>query len=643
YAAGDGVVDLGQTPADIVILSAADTDLWLLAAAAEALPEDRPSLRLASLLALRSNASIDLYFDAVVSRAQVVVVALMGGVNYWPYGVDRLVERARDGGFELVLVPGDDAPDPELVRLSTVEPHVCQRIWQYLRQGGTENAGALLSFIEARFFGRGTDPGPARELARVCVYHPRHGATALETWQREWRPERPVAALLFYRAHLTAGNLAAFDALIAALERAGLNPLPISLASLKERDCRSVVEALLEHAKAEVVLNTTGFAIAGLAEQGSAEPALGTGRPVLQVIVSGGNAEDWRNNVHGLSPRDLAMNVVLPEFDGRIITRAVSFKGLARRSARTQVLVTEYQIEPERAAFVAQLAARWVALARTPRKERRVALVLANYPARDGRLGNAVGLDTPASTISILRALAAAGYPARDVPGDGAELMARLTAQVTNDLRELDARPALQSLSLAAYREFLAQLPAEIGLAVERRWGPVERDPRFRYGRLVVSGLELGRTFVGIQPSRGHDLDVAATYHDPDLVPPHGYLAFYAWLRLEYGAHAIVHVGKHGSLEWLPGKSVALGPSCFPDALLGPLPHLYPFIVNDPGEGTQAKRRAQAVIIDHLVPPLTRAESYGPLRDLEKLVDEYYQALLLDAPRARVLRREILE
>ncbi|HKP61954.1 MAG TPA: cobaltochelatase subunit CobN [Polyangiales bacterium] len=625
YAAGDGVVDLGQTPGDMVLLSAADTDLSLLAEACEAAPREFPSLRLASLLSLRSNASVDLYFDQVLAHARLVVVAMMGGVSYWPYGVERLIERARESEphpQSLVLVPGDDTPDPELLRASTAPAEDCQRIWRYLREGGLDNARALLSFIAARFFARGALPPEPRPLPRVSVYKPHP-------------PAGPVAAILFYRAHLQAGNLAAFDALSTQLSAAGMTPLPIALASLKEPECRAEVEALLQRSRAEIVLNTTGFALGRGGD-------LGRDRPVLQVIMSGGNAEDWRAEQSGLSARDLAMSVVLPETDGRIITRAISWKGLARRSERAQIDVSEYHVEPERARFVAELAARWVTLARTPASQRRIALILANYPARDGRLGNGVGLDTPASTLEILRALAAAGYAVADIPDDTRALMRLLQSQVTNEPGFMDVRPYQQSLGLDAYRDFLARLPPELVRALDERWGPPEADPRFRDGAFMLSGGRFGDTFVGIQPARGYEIDIARTYHDPDLVPPHGYLAFYAWLRLEYGAHAIVHVGKHGSLEWLPGKSVALGPSCWPDAVFGPLPHLYPFIVNDPGEGTQAKRRAQAVIIDHLVPPLTRAESYGALRDLERLVDEYYQALSLDPPRARYLRREIL-
>ncbi|MEB3900065.1 cobaltochelatase subunit CobN, partial [Pseudomonas putida] len=214
---------------------------------------------------------------------------------------------------------------------------------------------------------------------------------------------------------------------------------------------------------------------------------------------------------------------------------------------------------------------------------------------------------------------------------------------VTNDLDHLDQRPCAQSLSMADYQQAFASLPQANQQAVLERWGPPEQDPMFRSGRMMIAGLRYGLTFVGIQPARGYQVDLSAVYHDPDLVPPHGYLAFHFWLRNGYAADAVIHVGKHGNLEWLPGKGVGLSAECWPDALLGPLPNIYPFIVNDPGEGAQAKRRTQAVIIDHLMPPLTRAETYGPLRHLERLADEYYDAQLLDPRRARELQRDILE
>lgn len=626
YARGDEIVDLGQQPGELVLLSAADTDVSALAAACEDLPAAFPRVRVANLLHLTAHGSVDRYVDQVARHARVVVAAVLGGVGYWSYGVDRLAELAGDGVFELVLVPGDDTPDPELTRASTAPPDDCARVWRYLRAGGPDNARALLAFVGARWFGLPLGYAEPRAVPRVFVRERAVGA-----------PGRPVAAVIYYRAHVQAGNVAAFDALCDALDAAGLEPLPIAVASLKADDCRAEVDAVCRRRGARVIVNTTAFSIA---EPGGAPDHR---VPVLQAITSGGNADDWRAGTAGLAPRDLAMNVVLPEVDGRIITRAISFKERVRRSGRAEVDVVGYRIDRERAAFVAELAARWAALADTPAAQRRVALVLANYPTRDGRLGNGVGLDTPASTLAILRAMAGAGYTVGALPADGDALLGLVRAHVTNDVAGAAVRPCQQSLAVDDYAAFLAQLPAPVTGAVRDRWGPPERDPMARDGRLMVSGVRFGNAFVGVQPARGYHLDLAASYHDPALIPPHGYLAFYAWVRRALRAHVVVHVGKHGNLEWLPGKSVALGPECWPDVALGPMPHLYPFIVNDPGEGTQAKRRAQAVIVDHLVPPLTRAETYGALRELEQLMDEYAAARELDPPRAAVVRDRIVE
>nr|MDJ0951828.1 cobaltochelatase subunit CobN [Alphaproteobacteria bacterium] len=291
----------------------------------------------------------------------------------------------------------------------------------------------------------------------------------------------------------------------------------------------------------------------------------------------------------------------------------------------------------------AALAAAWVRLRRTPVQDRRVAIVLANYPNKDGRMGNGVGLDTPASVVTVLSAMASAGYAVADAPADGNALMRRLAAGPTNALSDRTARTGGVRLSLADYDAFFAGLPEAVRAAVTDRWGAPADDPFVRDGDFHVSVHRLGNIVIGVQPARGYNIDPVQSYHDPDLVPPHGYFAFYAWLRRAFDAHAAIHMGKHGNLEWLPGKAVALSERCYPEAALGPLPHLYPFIVNDPGEGTQAKRRAAAVIVDHLTPPLTRAESYGPLKDLEQLVDEYYEASGLDPRRLDLLRRDILE
>ncbi|MEP1884980.1 MAG: cobaltochelatase subunit CobN, partial [Marinomonas sp.] len=259
---------------------------------------------------------------------------------------------------------------------------------------------------------------------------------------------------------------------------------------------------------------------------------------------------------------------------------------------------------------------------------------------RDGRIGNGVGYDTPQSTISILDALSEAGYEVHNIPKDGTALVHQLLDGTTN----AETRGSREArLSLKDYEIAFAQLPKSVQEAVTARWGAPQNDPFVRDHAFQLAIQMHGNIAVGIQPARGYNIDPKETYHDPDLVPPHGYFAFYIWLRDHFMAHALIHNGKHGNLEWLPGKALALSAECYPEGVLGPVPNLYPFIVNDPGEGTQAKRRASSVIIDHLTPPLTRAETYGPLKDLEALVDEYYLASGLDPRRLKLLRAHILD
>jgi len=640
FVADDNIADLGQTPAELVILCSGDSSLALLAEAARQLPDDYPPFRLANPMQVQNHASVDLYFDDVLRHAKVILLSLHGGIGYWRYGIERLMELA-GRGVTLILVPGDDRPDPELSDLSNVPFEGRDRLWQFLRQGGLGNALNLFYNLASQWFGRDYPWDEPQALPRTAIYHPQKTNASLGDWQADWQAGQPVAALLFYRSHLQAANTAFIDVFCQRLQAAGLNPLPMAVASLKEPACLAQVEDWLDEVEAGVILNTTGFA------QSSPEaPHLRPFRrdiPVIQAICAQDNEPGWRASEQGLGPRDLAMHIALPELDGRIISRPISFKDLAWRSERSQSDVVCYRAVPERMDFVAQLARRWTALARLPNGEKRVALILANYPTRDGRIGNGVGLDTPAAALNILRALHTEGYPLpAELPASGTALIQQLLGGVSNDLDSLDLRPCHQSLAVEAYQALFDALPDANRQAVLARWGAPEQDPMFRDGRLMIAGLRLGLTFVGIQPARGYQVDPSAVYHDPDLVPPHGYLAFYFWLRHTYGAHAVIHVGKHGNLEWLPGKGVGLSESCWPDALLGPLPNIYPFIVNDPGEGAQAKRRTQAVIIDHLMPPLTRAETYGPLRDLERLADEYYEAQLLDPRRARELQRDIL-
>ncbi|MDQ8020880.1 MAG: cobaltochelatase subunit CobN [Moraxellaceae bacterium] len=640
------VTRIPQDPADIVVLSAADTTLALLAAAC---PTDDgfPSVRLTNLMHLRQPASVDLYADEVLQHARVIVIDHLGGESYWPYGTERIGELCRARGIALVMFSGDMREDINLLMKGSVEHGLARTLWRYLREGGPLNARNFFLCLGQAFFGLPLQPAPPRVLPAAAIFYPQHPhhphgeIASIDTWLADWQPGAPCVMLLFYRAHLQAANTAVFATLCDMLREHGLNPLPLAVSSLKEPVCLDLVRRLADEQDVALILNTTAFARTAFDEDG--DHALAGDIPVLQLLLSGSNEESWRADAHGLPPRDIAMQIALPEVDGRIITRAVSFKGLDHHSAHTQSDVVRYRAQAERMRFVAALAQRWCRLRRLPNAEKRLALVLANYPTREGRLGNGVGLDTPASVVAILQRLRDDAYVLDALPADGDALMTQLREGITNDPEHWALRPARQSLALTDYLRWFDTLPAANREAIVARWGAPHADPMLRQQRFMIAGLRCGQIFIGIQPARGYQLDPMASYHDPDLVPPHHYLAFYLWLREHWCSDAVVHVGKHGNLEWLPGKSVALSGECWPDIALGPMPHLYPFIVNDPGEGTQAKRRAQAVIIDHLMPPLTRAESYGPTRDLERQVDEYYEALMLDRTRATLLRRQILD
>ncbi|MEL4069418.1 cobaltochelatase subunit CobN [Ochrobactrum sp. GPK 3] len=638
---GNEAVDLGQTPGDILFLSAADTELASLAQAHRAEP-DGPSLRLASFLSLTHPMSVDAYVERTARHAKLIIVRIIGGETYWPYGLEALHACAVNHGVKIAVLPGDDKPDHGLDRFSTVASADRDALWHYLIEGGASNMRAFLDYCAA-LIGGGEKPAEAAPLLKAGLWWPGEPVVPLDLIRSRWIKDAPVAAIVFYRALVQSGQTQPVEALIAGLQAEGINPLPVFVSSLKDRLSAAVVDGVFEDCPPDIVLNATGFAISSPGAERKPTVLDKRGNMVLQVIFSGTPKAVWQASQQGLLARDLAMNVALPEVDGRVLSRAVSFKSARQFDAAVEANIVTHEPDENRVAFVAKLAANWVRLKRKTAAERRVALILANYPNRDGRLGNGVGLDTPAGTVETLKAMADAGYQTGKVPANSDALMQLLMAGPTNAAR--DGREIRETISLNQYNDFFKKLPDAIQAEVTARWGEPEADPFFDDERdaFALPLMRLGETLTGIQPARGYNIDPKDSYHSPDLVPPHGYIAFYAYLRAIADVDAIVHMGKHGNLEWLPGKALALSENCYPEAVFGPTPHIYPFIVNDPGEGTQAKRRAGAVIIDHLTPPLTRAESYGPLKDLEALVDEYYEASGVDPRRLLRLKGQILD
>lgn len=642
---GDEAIDLGQTPGDVLFLSAADTELAAIAAAVQARGEQVVRWRLASLMTLKHPMSVDTYIERTVRHARLIVVRALGGASYFHYALEALHACARRSGAAIVVLPGDDKPDAGLSPFQACGDDDRQALWTYLTEGGAGNASAFVAYAEALL--GGTDrPEPARPLLKAGIWWPGRGVVGVEEWERLAFAAPPsalpaIAPLCFYRALVQSGETAPVEAMVEALKAEGLIPLPVFVSSLKDQVSVDTLRAIFDRFPPSVVINTTGFAVSTPGAEKPSTVLDETGAVVLQTIFSSSPRATWENSSQGLSARDLAMSVALPEVDGRVLTRAVSFKSKARFDERVEANLVSHEPDAGRMRFVAELAANWATLRATEPAARRVALIMANYPNRDGRLGNGVGLDTPAGTIEVMRAMRDAGYDVADLPVDGDVLMQALMAGPTNAAN--DGRVIRERLSVSDYIKFFEDLPREVQDRVTARWGAPEADPFHLDDAFALPLMRFGKLMIGIQPARGYNIEPKETYHSPDLVPPHGYLAFYAFLRREFGAQAVIHMGKHGNLEWLPGKALALSETCFPEAIFGPLPHLYPFIVNDPGEGTQAKRRTSAVIIDHLTPPLTRAESYGPLKDLEALVDEYYEASGGDPRRLVLLKKQILE
>ena len=642
---GSEAVDLGQTPADIVVLSSADTELAALSAAQAGMPPEAPSLRLANILQLRHHLSVDLYCENVIKHAKVVVIRLLGGATYWPYGLERISEICNQRGIKFAALPGDDQPDLELARCGTLRTEHEHRLWQYLVQGGTENSNNFVRYAGS-LAGVEMEWGEPVPLLNAGLYWPGVLRGDLGDVCSHWTEGNPVAGITFYRALIQAGNTEPIDACVKALLDRSINPLPIYVQSLKDPVSGGVISANFEKIAPDIIINATGFAVSKPGAERTTSPFDTASCPVLQIVFAASTKEHWTTNVSGLIARDIAMNVALPEVDGRVLSRAVAFKSEAAFDSATETSVVKHMPAEDRVKFVVDLAAGWVKLRRKSVSDRRIALILANYPNRDGRIGNGVGLDTPAGTINLLRAMITAGYDVVDQPKTGKELIDRLLAGPTNAAQS--TREIKEKIAITDYKTFFSRLPHPVCDAVTKRWGDPENDPFFistdrEPGFISIPAFRCGKIIVGLQPARGYNINPDETYHDPDLVPPHGYFAFYAWLRLRAEVDAVIHMGKHGNLEWLPGKSLSLSKSCYPEAVLGPVPNIYPFIVNDPGEGTQAKRRTSAVIIDHLTPPLARAEIYGPLADLERLVDEYYEASGIDPRRLEPLRDQIIE
>ncbi|RUY34542.1 cobaltochelatase subunit CobN, partial [Mesorhizobium sp. M7A.F.Ca.US.001.04.1.1] len=622
-------VDLRQTPADIVALSFTDSDLAGLAAAWRTDADRLPSMRLAALRDLRHPMSVDLWVDSVARHAKIILVRILGGYDWWRYGCDQLASTARERGIKLALLPGECRDeDLRLIEASTLPREELDGLLDYFREGGPANMSALVRKL-ARLAGSDAEVIGPVVVPKAGFYVPGCGVVEKPDLSNAgaYNVNAPIIPILFYRSMLLAADVAPIDALVEALRQRGIDPVPIFVSSLKDPASLAFVQTALTALKPAAIITATAFA-------SGAEPGIETlfdraGVPVFQVIVATTRRDIWQNNQRGLAPADLAMHVVLPELDGRVLAGAISFKGETETDPALGHRAFANRPEPDRVAQVADRVAAFIKLQETPRAGRKLAILIPDYPSAPGRTGYAVGLDVPSSVLAMLHDLKEQGYVIEGIPQTPRGLLDLLEASDTG-------------LALDNYIAFSTELPTAAITAVEAAWGKAEDETGLR-GSFPFRAATFGNVTIALAPDRGRSVDRRADYHDPTLPPRHALIAFGLWLRKSLGVHALVHVGAHGTLEWLPGKTVALSENCFPEIVTGPLPVIYPFIVSNPGEAAQAKRRIAAVTLGHLPPPLTGAGLNENQHKLERLVDEYAQADGLDRRRRDRLAKLIVD
>jgi cobaltochelatase CobN len=594
-------------------------------------------------------------FISFAKKSHVVIVHLMGSSQE----VERLIGEMKTAGVPCFVSSAAAARNRELMKHCTVAPEDYKAISTYLSYGGKNNLANLLLYLANRFTGTSYDVKAPEPPQWEGIYHPDFAffPTLEQYAQKKLTPNKITIGLWFNQNHLQGGNTAFVNSLIWEIESQGANVVPLFFRGIKDDTLGTKgLEWLVENYYmrngkpiVDVVINALSFSLPLTLTTAEASCTFlkRLGVPVLKAVLTCNTLTEWQNSLQGLNPVDICRCIALPEFDGDLITVPIAAMEFSETDAATGAKIIKFQPIPERVNKLVRLSIKWAKLRYTPNKEKRVAIILHNYPPRNDTIGHAFGLDTPASVLNILKRLDTAGYSLKYMPETAQNLMETILHGLTNDRRWLSsqdlAERAAAKISASQYTEWFKELPLSTQNAMTQAWGQPPGELFCHNHELLVAGLINGHIFVGLQPPRGFSDDPASIYHSPDLAMPHHYYAYYKWIRDVFKADVIMHVGTHGTLEWLPGKSVGLSNGCFPDVAISDLPHIYHYIISNPGEGTQAKRRSYSCIIDHLVPVMNNADSYGELAVLEVMLRDYYHAKTFDKEKLSHMQKQIWE
>ena len=607
-------------------------------------------------------------FEHFARSCHIAIFNLHGGKKSLS-SFDELVQRLQDSSVSIYAQSASNEPEIELMKLSTVDDAIYRKVSQYLDYGGRKNFYSLILYLANYFIGSNYEfSEPARPIWEG-IYHPDfdHVPTLKEYLQSKCVAGRPTVGLWFYQSLWQAGNTLFIDRLIEEIERQGANVIPVFLHAAKDvergtKGAEWVVENLFMkdgRPIIDVLISTLMFSLSIKPWEGS---DTGEGQevarseewfikrlnvPVLKAIVTYNTLADWNESLQGCSPMDISMGIAMPEFDGMLITVPVAARERTDIDPLTGARVIRFEPLPERTNKIVRLSLNWAKLRHIPNSQKKVAIIFHNYPPRDDRIGTAFGLDSPVSVLNIMKAMDDAGYTIERMPENGQALIEDVKSRLTLDRRwrspEELAKRAIDSVTEGDYKDWFEQLPVAVQEKMTSAWGEAPGKLFVHKKNLIIPGVINGNIFIGLQPPRGFLEDPAAIYHSPDHPIPHHYYAYYRWIRDVFRADLVMHIGKHGSLEWLPGKSVGLSDSCFPDIAISDLPNIYPYIINNPGEGTQAKRRSYCCIIDHLVPVMHNADAYDEMAELEVMLADYYQAASEDPSKLPTQKKMIWE